>query len=233
MVSTAKGSTPEDSRSAGVARRVTLLLSAMLLMMLVAASSAYAGRASTGKLAFDPCTRCHPVYLGADGKPTKPLPGGFKQHQVELEVHDILGKGDKACLACHDAPTRNPGMLLLADGSLEPVTGDVSRVCQRCHFEKYREFEAGIHGKGQAKCSAQGCHDPHTPSWFYVQALPPFLGTGFEVRATGDREPFTPLASPPAPAPVLTPRWLIVAALLGAVYSFGVVGYLIRGRSKR
>lgn len=218
------------------ARRPALVIALIAMAIgasLVMAGPAFAGRAATGKLAFDPCTKCHPVYVDANGKPTKPLPGNMEKHQIELEVHDILGEGDKACLACHDDPTRNPGMVKLADSSLIPVTGDVSRVCQRCHFEKYREFTLGIHGKGEKKCSAQGCHDPHTPSWIYVPPLPPFLGTGLEVRAVGDKEPFTPLASPPLPAPVLTPRWLAVAAILGALYALGVIGYLVRGRLKR
>jgi hypothetical protein len=38
---------------------------------------------------------------------------------------------------------------------------------------------------GEAKCTAAGCHNPHTPSWIYVAALPPFQGTGIEVNAVG------------------------------------------------
>ncbi len=206
----------------------------IMAILLVAASSAYAGRASTGELAFYPCTDCHPVTLGADGKPTKPLPIDLKKHEIVLEVHDTLGKDDKACLACHDDPSRNPGMLILPDGSLEPVTGDVSKVCQRCHFEKYTEFELGIHGKREAKCTAAGCHDPHTPSWIYIKALPPFQGTGMQVKAVGsDREPFTPLAGPPVPPAVMTPLWLSVAASLGGLLAVVLLGYLILGGFKR
>ncbi|MRR11451.1 hypothetical protein EG835_02995, partial [bacterium] len=144
-------------------RTAALLSFVIFALMLLVAPPATAGQSATGELAFHPCTRCHPVTLGADGKPTSPLPIGLTQHQVELEVHDILGDGDAACLACHDDPTRNPGMLRLADGSLVDVTGDVSQVCLRCHFEKYREWEVGIHGKDAPKCSAAGCHDPHSP----------------------------------------------------------------------
>ncbi len=197
-------------------------------------SAAFVGRSSTGKLAFYPCTKCHPVTLGPDGQPTKPLPNGFKKHDIQLQAHDILGPGTQACLACHDDPSRNPGMLKLADGSLVDVTGDVSRVCQRCHFEKYQQWQVGVHGKHQPQCTSAGCHDPHTPQWIYVAALPPVQGTGIEVRAVGvDRGPFKPLASPPVPAAVETPLWLAIFASLGVVTAIGIIGFLIVGRPRR
>ncbi len=205
----------------------------MILAFFALVTSAFAGHASTGELNFYPCTDCHPVTLGADGKPTKPLPNGMKKHEITLEVHDTLGSGDAACLFCHDDPSRNPGKLILPDGSLVDITGDISRVCQRCHFEKYKEFEIGMHGKRMDKCTSAGCHDPHTPSWIYVPALPPFQGTGMEVNAVGwDREPFKPFASPPVPPPVYTPTWLVVVALAGFLVVLSIVGYLVFGRSK-
>ncbi len=209
------------------------VLAVTMLIILTFSASASAGKSSTGELAFHPCTDCHPVTVGADGEPTKPLPNGFEKHEIELEKHDILGEGDKACLACHDAPTKDPGKLLLPDGTFVDITGDVSRVCQRCHFEKYNQWQVGIHGKQAEKCTSAGCHDPHTPSWIYVPALPPFQGTGVEVRAVSAREPFKPMASPPVPPPVYTPTWLTVAAAIGAVAALGMVGFMISGRSKR
>ncbi|MRS13088.1 MAG: hypothetical protein EG823_08470 [Actinobacteria bacterium] len=173
------------------------------------------------------------MTLDADGKPTKALPIGMEKHEISLEVHDTLGTDDKACLGCHDDPSRNPGMLILPDGSLVDITGDVSRVCQRCHFEKYTEWEQGIHGKDAPKCTAAGCHDPHTPSWIYVAALPPFSGSGFEVRAVSVREAFTPLAGYPVDPPVLTPVWLVVVAGMGALLIALLIGYLLMGRLKR
>jgi len=209
------------------------VISVSVLAFLSFSPSAFAGRASTGELAFVPCTDCHPVTVGADGKPTEPLPNGFEKHDIVLEKHDILGEGDEACLACHDDPTRDPGKLILPDGSLVDITGDTSRVCQRCHFEKYRDWQVGVHGRREPKCSSAGCHDPHTPSWIYVPALPPFQGTGIEVRAVSGRESFKPMASPPVPPPVYTPMWLTVAASLGMLVVIGTLGYLIAGRPKR
>lgn len=221
------------SRWARSALLLLTLLSILCLSVVLPAEPAHAGRSATGELAFHPCTQCHPVSLGADGTPTSPLPIDLARHEVELEVHDILGEGDRACLACHDDPARNPGMLVLADGSLVDITGDVSRVCQRCHFEKYREWEVGIHGKDAPKCSAAGCHDPHTPSWIYMPALPPFQGTGVEIKAVADREPFKPLAPPPLDPPVRAPVWLPIVTGLGVLFGLAIVGYLLLGKAKR
>lgn len=209
------------------------LVAVGLFAIWLSARSAYAGQASTGELAFYPCTRCHPVTLGPDQQPIPPLPNGFKKHAIELEVHDTLGTDDKACLACHDDPSRNPGKLLLPDGTLVDITGDVSRVCQRCHFEKYREWKVGIHGKDKPKCTSAGCHDPHTPSWIYISALPPFQGTGMQVRAVSNREPFKPFAGPPVDPPVDTPLSLVIVTVIGALVSGGALSLLLLGRSKR
>jgi len=214
----------------------SVFLAALAVFMLAGiffAPSAFAGQSSTGELAFYPCTKCHPVTLDAGGNPVPPLPNGFKKHTITLEVHDTLGKDEKACLQCHDDPSRNPGMLIAPDGSLIDITGDVSRVCQRCHFEKYREWQEGVHGKNLPKCTAAGCHDPHTPSWIYVAALPPFLGTGLEVHAVAEHEPFKPLAGPPVYPPVYTPLSLVIVASIGAVIGAGTLALLIMGRSKR
>lgn len=210
-----------------------LVASIVVAAFFFAPAFAFAGHSATGQLAFYPCTQCHPVTLDAEGKPTKPLPIGMAKHEVTLEVHDILGGGTAACVVCHDDPTANPGMLRLSDGSLVEITGDVSRVCQRCHFEKYREWTLGIHGKHEAKCSAAGCHDPHTPSWIYMKALPPFQGTGVEIKAVANREPFQPLAPPPLKPAVYTPIWLAVVAGVGMCVVLAILGYLVLGKVKR
>jgi hypothetical protein len=203
-------------------------------VLLASATPALAGRAATGDLAFYPCDRCHPVSVDSKGHLSHPLPHGMKKHQIELEVHDILGKDERACLACHDDPSRNPGMLVLPDGSLVDIKKNPSAVCQRCHFDMYRRWKVGAHGRGEAKCSAAGCHDPHTPSWIYIRALPPFQGTGLEVDAVGsDREPFKPFAAPPLPAEVTTPGWLTAVALLGFAGCASIVGFLVVGGRKR
>lgn len=219
-----------------VTPRAVFTLAALILLgaaLFASPAMATTGLSATGELAFYPCTDCHPVVLGADGNPTTPLPVDMEQHQIELQVHDILGAGDEACVACHDDPSRNPGKLLLPDGNLVDITGEVSRVCQTCHFEQYRQWEVGIHGRGEAKCSAAGCHNPHSPSWIYVAALPPFQGTGIEVNAVGaDREPFKPMAGYPVDPPVYTPTWLVIVAALGGLFCVALLGFVTLGRRK-
>lgn len=210
-----------------------VIASVALAVLASTAGKALAGQAATGELLFYPCTSCHPVQLGADGKPTKKLPNDFRGHQIKLVGHDNLGRGDRACLQCHDDPAKDPGMLKVIDGDLIPITGDVSAVCYRCHANKYKDWKAGIHGKRQPKCTAAGCHNPHTPSWIYAEPLMPFQGTGFQVRAVSQRIPFTPLASPPVDPAVETPLWLVLAASLGAIVVAGIVGTLTLGRLKR
>lgn len=210
-----------------------VILAILLLSGAVSASPAVAGRSATGELTFYPCTRCHPVTLDSSGAPQPPLPNGFQKHSITLEAHDILGEDEAACLRCHDDPSKNPGMLLAPDGSLIDIKGDVSRVCQTCHFEKYQEWKQGVHGNDQPKCSAAGCHDPHTPSWIYVAALPPFIGTGTEVRAVSERDAFTPLAGVPVAPPVYTPVSLIVVVVIGALAGAGALSLLILGRAKK
>jgi hypothetical protein len=196
------------------------------------ASLVLAGQSATGELLFYPCTSCHPVEAG---KPPAKLPNGFKGHQIKLLAHDNLGQGSTACLVCHDDPAKDPAKLKLIDGGLIDIKDDagVSKVCYRCHSDKYKEFEAGIHGKHQAKCTSSGCHDPHTPAWIYSEPLLPFVGTGFQVRAVSDRVPFIPLASAPVAPPVTTPWWLSLAAGLGLIASVGIAGTLTLGRLKR
>lgn len=212
--------------------RAAALLIVLLIALFSAAGVAHAGQAAIGEPVFYPCTGCHPV---AGGKAVKPLPIDFEGHRVKLEVHDKLGKGSAACLVCHDDPARDPGKLKLVDGTLVDITkpADVAKVCYRCHSEKYEEWTQGVHGKRAEKCSAAGCHDPHTPSWIYAEPLLPFVGTGFQTRAVSERAAFTPLASAPVPVPVHTPWWLSLAAGMGAVVSAGLIGFIVMGRRTR
>jgi hypothetical protein len=186
---------------------------------------ALAGQSSSGTLLFYPCTKCHPVTVNAAGVPSHPIPIDFKGHGIKLESHDVLGTGSAACLVCHDDPSRNPGLLHAVDGTLVDVkTGDIALLCEKCHFEKYTEFRQGIHGKHFASCVVAGCHDPHTPGYIYIAALPPFLGTGFQVQPVGpDRVPFKPLMSPPLPPPTVNPTWYVVVTVIGLLVVLAIL----------
>lgn len=192
------------------------------------------GQASSGKLLFYPCTTCHPVVMGADGKPTKRLPNDMTGHDdIVLAGHDKLGPGSDACLACHDDPARNPGKLKTIDGSLIDITGDISLVCYRCHESKYRDFKEGVHGKRKPSCVAAGCHDPHTPGWIYASPVFPFAGTGFQFRVLPEKGEFLAMAPPPPAPPTLTPSWYTPLALIGYAAALGLAGTLALGRLKR
>jgi hypothetical protein len=217
----------------GRTARLVLWWTCLGLFVLAWAAPALAAGASSGELFFYPCTSCHPVTSAKSGQPPKVLPNGFKGHDVSLAGHDKLGRGTDACLVCHDDPSRNPGMLKLGDGTFVDIRGDVARVCYRCHSDKYKEWQAGTHGKNKGKCTAQGCHDPHTPQWIYADSLRPFVGNGFQFKPVSDRIPFMPLARP-APAPAVeSPAWFVLVAYSGLVVVGGLTGWLVMGRRNR
>ena len=178
---------------------------------------------------FYPCSSCHPVTgLAADRK----LPNDFKEHQIVLAEHAMLGEGKAACLVCHEDPDKDPSKLKTMGSSVD-ITGDVSLVCYRCHSAMYKEWKSHMHGAGMAKCTAAGCHDPHTPGVIFGNFLLPFAGNGFQAQVLPENQPFTALAKPPGLPPVETPHWLIALASVGAVLAGGITSSLIRGRSKR
>lgn len=213
-------------------RLISSFVASVVCLIVLSSVPALAGQAASGELLFYPCTSCHPVASGAIRSGLK-LPNDFKGHAIVLIEHNALGEGRTACLVCHDEPSRNPGKLKLIDGSLVDITGDVSRVCFRCHSAKYKEWKAGTHGRHQPKCTASGCHDPHSPGWIYAPALLPYIGTGFQFQILPERAAFQPLASPPNDPPVEVPMWFVAVAAFAMVVAGGLIGRLIQGRSKR
>jgi len=183
-------------------------------------------------LFFYPCTSCHPIAPGSIAAGRK-LPNDFKSHEIVLQGHDSLGEGRTACLACHEDSAKNPGMLKTLDGSLVEITGDVSRVCARCHSGKYAEWQEGIHGRNMPKCTASGCHDPHTPQYIYAGPLLPFVGSGFQFQVLPHFAEFMPLPSAPRTPKAYTPAWFAVVVVLGVIAAGGIGVKLTLGRSKR
>lgn len=174
--------------------------------------SAQAGKSSAGKLLFFPCDKCHP--LG------EVLPNEFEGHKIKLEGHDKLGEGNAACFVCHQS-VDNPDSLILVDGGLVGIDDDASKVCYRCHSDKYGDWEDGLHGK-QPGCMAKGCHNPHSPAWIAISPIPPFLGTTQEIKVVGSsKEPFLALPIPPKEA---EPESLPIAKILAFVLALGVAG---------
>jgi hypothetical protein len=235
MTSHPSGSAARPDR-AGLRRRLATLAFLVLAALAAApAAHAFAGQASSGELFFYPCTTCHPVIMvpgptpGTE-RPSKPLPNGFTGHAdfIILENHDKLAApGGEPCLVCHDDPTRNPGKLKLADGTLLDVTGDIALFCYQCHSTKYKEFRAGTHGKHQPMCTSAGCHDPHTPGYIYAGPLRPFVGTGFQFKVLSQRVAFKPLMQPPLAPPTVNPTWFMYAFAVGLVLALALVVGLV------
>lgn len=224
------------SRSAcgrGVGRPVVLfaLLTLALSFSLASAAPAFAGKAATGEPLFYPCTTCHPV--GGEAGASRKLPNDFKGHNIVLDSHAVLGAAEQACFTCHDGPNRNPAMLRLVDGKLVDITGDIAGVCQKCHSAIYAEWQAGGHGRREAKCSSAGCHDPHTPGSIYADPLLPFQGIGFQFGVLPEKTTFMPMAAPATEPPSETPAWLAIMAAVGVVLAGGLTSRLVRGRSQR
>lgn len=211
-------------------RLLALACAGFSAALLVWGAPAFAGQASTGDLLYYPCTTCHPVF---DNQPTRKFPNDFKGHEIKLVGHDVLGAGEAACFACHDLPSKNPGMLKTVDGTFVEVTGDVSLVCYRCHSAKYKEFKAGTHGKHKPQCTSAGCHDPHTPRWIYAPAQAPFVGTGFQVQVLSEKHAFKALMGPPVAPATVVPPWYLAVVGVGVVIAGGLLGRLLVGRSKR
>jgi len=240
-----EGRSAQNPAQACAARRSRLMLAvvAVGLLSFLVAGPAFAGTSAAGEPLFYPCTSCHPLVKGAS---TKDLPNGFKAHQITLEQHDVLGEGRAACTVCHAEADADPGKLKLVDGTLVDITSpDVSKVCYPCHASIYNEFVDGMHGTGLAgapgrleesgrpKCTASGCHDPHTPGYITGKALLPFVGVGFQAHVLPEQEPYTPFAGLPSNAPHHDPEWLVLLAMVGVVAAGGIAGTLIRGRSSR
>ncbi len=96
-------------------------------------------------------------------------------HGRELQSHDKLGSGNKACWVCHDATDMN--MLRLADGTILSRS-DSGQLCAQCHQERYQAWKEGTHGipgtVATVNCTA--CHDPHKPQIALLNITKPHPG---------------------------------------------------------
>jgi Doubled CXXCH motif (Paired_CXXCH_1) len=107
-----------------------------------------------------PCSQCH---QGQGDRQPREL-GFHEDIQDRLRRH---APQRRWCLDCHDFGTRD--MLHLSSGELVPFT-ESYRVCAQCHYDKYRDWRLGIHGKRVGRWNGPktyllcvNCHDPHSP----------------------------------------------------------------------
>lgn len=118
---------------------------------------------------YFPCTECH-------NKETLEL--NTKVRKLEDDHEDIiLHHGKKWCFDCHDKKNRNK--LHLADGSLIDFKNS-HLLCGQCHGKKFKEWEAGIHGKRtgywngtKTVLMCANCHVAHKPKPQSIKPLSP------------------------------------------------------------
>ncbi len=116
------------------------------------------------------CSDCHTLFEN-----TRP-PGRALQQHTEIKLSHGSNDG---CLNCHDKGNREK--LTLRGGGLVGYD-QVEQLCAQCHGPVYRDWENGTHGKtlgywdtslGEAvKLSCTQCHDPHSPAYKPMPALP-------------------------------------------------------------
>lgn len=107
-----------------------------------------------------PCSQCH---QGQGDRQRREL-AFHEDIQDRLQRHAAQRRW---CLDCHDFAKRD--MLHLSSGELVPFT-ESYRVCSQCHYDKYRDWRLGIHGKRVGMWNGPktyllcvNCHDPHSP----------------------------------------------------------------------
>lgn len=116
------------------------------------------------------CSECHKLFTeySTEGRP-------LMQHQEITMQHGV----NKRCLNCHFGDDRDK--LILHDGTL--ITFDqASLLCSQCHGTLYRDWQRGMHGKTigswdqrggqQRRLECNECHDPHSPAFKPMAALP-------------------------------------------------------------
>jgi hypothetical protein len=115
-----------------------------------------------------PCSDCHAQMT--PNRTRRPL----TDFHTEIELrHD---EQHRWCLDCHDADNRD--FLHLANGDRVPF-GESYQVCGQCHGEKYRDWQAGVHGRRVGDWNGRKsyllcphCHNPHQPRFKPLKPKP-------------------------------------------------------------
>ncbi len=167
------------------------------------------------------CVGCHSAHqpkvkLSKGIVPLSPATPGLEGpldclscHTRNLEGHEKLGSGSKACWTCHY--NMEMGVLHLAAGEERLKLSDYPQLCAQCHQARYEEWVAGTHGipawevgivdvHGARRVGCSGCHDPHQPQVSFSNITIPH-----------------PPAQPPATPPSFSLLALFGTALLLAI----------------
>jgi hypothetical protein len=130
-----------------------------------------------------PCSACH------DGKTVKPNPARRELKDMHADIELKHGPASRWCLDCHDLQDRD--RLHLASG--QPVAFTASYLlCGQCHGEKFRDWQAGVHGKRTGSWNGAKqyllcvhCHNPHSPRFQPLKPMPPPVRPGAIRSAQG------------------------------------------------
>ena len=96
-------------------------------------------------------------------------------HPRQMQYHDKLGLGNKACWVCHDSTDMK--ILHLPDGDTLTLD-DSAPLCGQCHSARYQAWLDGTHGvpstdpsTPKVQCSA--CHHQHAPQVVFTNITLP------------------------------------------------------------
>ena len=133
---------------------------------------------------YFPCTDCH----DNDSQKSNPRVRKLDDEHDDWKLNH--GDGRFWCLACHDSENRDK----LVNRAGELIDFNASHeLCGDCHFQQFRDFKLGIHGKrlhqyaGDRKLTAcAACHNVHDPSIKPKMAWqPPKVRTGLHMSEKG------------------------------------------------
>ncbi|MCP5106697.1 MAG: hypothetical protein GY950_25155 [bacterium] len=122
------------------------------------------------------CTDCHKDFK------TRTDPREMTAEHRELRYDHI--KGDNWCFSCHyEALDKRNRIYPAKARDIYRGPQDMVKICSRCHGDKTREWEIGIHGKvvgswltyGNVKTekkTCDNCHSPHHPRSVKVKPFP-------------------------------------------------------------
>lgn len=106
------------------------------------------------------------------------------QREMKVEHENIVLEhgNNRYCLNCHHDVNRNA--FVDYDGS-EIAQENVTQLCAKCHGPKYRDWQAGVHGRQngywdetrgpKVKLRCIQCHDPHKPAFAPIKPMPPLI----------------------------------------------------------
>ncbi len=135
-----------------------------------------------------PCTQCHEHKAGN----VNPKPRKLAKYHAAKNSFDH-GKGRRWCFDCHAKDDLNK--LVLSDGS-KVGFGQSHELCGTCHGEKFRDWNAGVHGLNTGywngkmlRRSCTLCHDPHLPAFAtMIPEDPPATVRGTEPPSTNHNQ---------------------------------------------